>query len=159
MLHPCHKLRTISDILAQLQALWILTHVLNKLNRDPKLISLNRDELTNLIRSYTSAAPERTSDIHLERGIATIPLNGIDVPFHSTYLRDGISAFRNFLEDKILKENVDPEKLEGKFIPNVMGKPFSVDRAFVEEVADVTGSETIRRFLDSVSRTFSVNFR
>ena len=138
-------------MLAQLRALWVLTHVLNKLNRDPKLISSDRDELVNLIRSYIPAAPERTSDIHLERGIATIPLNGIDVPFHSTYLRDGISAFRNFLEDTIMKENVDPEKLVGKFIPNVMGKPFSVDRTFVEDVAGITGSGVIRKLLDSVS--------
>ena len=32
--------------------------------------------------------------ITLERGIATIPLPGIDVPFHSRYLWAGVLPFR-----------------------------------------------------------------
>lgn len=32
--------------------------------------------------------------IHLERGYATIPLPGIDVPFHSRYLWAGVMPFR-----------------------------------------------------------------
>ena len=32
--------------------------------------------------------------INLERGFATIPLPGIDVPFHSRYLWAGVMPFR-----------------------------------------------------------------
>ena len=127
-----------------------MTQVLDRLHADSTLLK-DADELHCLIRSYISKAPERASDVQLQRGVATIPLNGIDVPFHSTYLRGGIAAYREFLEEKILKENVDPDKLVGKFIPNVMGKPFSVEKNFVQEVADVTGSETIQKLLASVS--------
>lgn len=35
-----------------------------------------------------------TGHITLERGFATIPLPGIDVPFHSRYLWAGVMPFR-----------------------------------------------------------------
>ena len=37
---------------------------------------------------------QREGYIKLERGFATIPLAGIDVPFHSRYLWAGVMPFR-----------------------------------------------------------------
>ncbi|PVI03116.1 beta subunit of fatty acid synthase [Periconia macrospinosa] len=130
-----------------LRALWVLTQTLNRLHEDHKTTS-SQDEIANLVLKILTQCPDSITDIQLSRGVATIPLNGIDVPFHSTYLRSGISIYREYLEEKILKENVDPQKLVGKFIPNVMGKPFSVDKEFVREVAECTGSAAIRELLD-----------
>lgn len=39
--------------------------------------------------------------IKLERGFATIPLPGIDVPFHSRYLWAGVMPFRACKHDPI----------------------------------------------------------
>ena len=39
----------------------------------------------------------------------------------------------------------------GKFIPNVMGKPFQVTRAYVQEVAEVTGSEQLRQLVEGMA--------
>ena len=89
--------------------------------------------------------------IVVERGAATIPLSGIDIPFHSTYLRDGIAPYRKFLEGKILERNIDVDALVGKFIPNVTAKPFAVDRKYVEDAADITGSPILRRLMETVS--------
>lgn len=130
-----------------LRALWILTKTLNRLQEEPKITS-NQDEISHLVLQLQSQCPASITDIQLDRGVATIPLNGIDVPFHSTYLRGGISTYREYLEENILKENVDPQKLVGKFIPNVMGKPFSVDKEYVREVAALTGSTVIRELLE-----------
>ena len=46
--------------------------------------------------SYAKAEALRKSEGHitLERGFATIPLPGIDVPFHSRYLWAGVMPFR-----------------------------------------------------------------
>lgn len=33
----------------------------------------------------------------LERGVATIPLPGVDVPFHSRFLLGGVPSFRKVL--------------------------------------------------------------
>ncbi|KAG1050211.1 hypothetical protein G6F42_029015 [Rhizopus arrhizus] len=35
--------------------------------------------------------------VQLERGHATVPLPGIDVPFHSSFLLSGVTPFRTFL--------------------------------------------------------------
>ena len=46
--------------------------------------------------SYQKALELQKSEgyIKLERGFATIPLPGIDVPFHSRYLWAGVMPFR-----------------------------------------------------------------
>ena len=80
----------------------------------------------------------------LARGVATIPLKGIDVPFHSSQLRGGVDSYRRFLQERVRPRDVQWEKLVGRFVPNVMAKPFSVERAYVEEAARVTGSEALR---------------
>jgi fatty acid synthase subunit beta len=86
--------------------------------------------------------------IELARGQATVPLSGIDIPFHSSYLRSGIDVFRECLVNMIHEEAVIPEQLIGKFIPNVMGTPFSLDRDYVEEAARITGSKMLSGLLD-----------
>jgi fatty acid synthase subunit alpha len=46
--------------------------------------------------SFKSATEQQRTEsyIKLERGFATIPLPGIDVPFHSRYLWAGVMPFR-----------------------------------------------------------------
>ena len=49
-----------------------------------------------LEESHAKAQAKQTAEgyIKLERGFATIPLPGIDVPFHSRYLWAGVMPFR-----------------------------------------------------------------
>ena len=131
-----------------LRALWTMTQVLNAI-ADTTHTPLDDASLALLIREKAKTAIELAQPIELEQGTATTPLRGIDVPFHSTYLRKGIPAYRRYLETKISEENIDLRKLMG-FIPNVTAKPFSTDKEYVEEVARVTGSESLREFLDNV---------
>ena len=48
-----------------------------------------------------SKADSEGGFLTLERGFATIPLPGIDVPFHSRYLWAGVMPFRTYLSKKI----------------------------------------------------------
>ena len=137
-----------------LRALWTMTQVLNTIASARHTNMPGEAALAVLVRKKAEDAIELTQPIELEQGTATTPLRGIDVPFHSTYLRKGISAYRRYLETKILEENIDPEKLIA-FIPNVTAKPFSTDKEYVEEVAKVTESETLREMLDNVGLWFS----
>jgi len=53
--------------------------------------------LGDIVKSCFERAQEQREDegyIKLERGFATIPLPGIDVPFHSRYLWAGVMPFR-----------------------------------------------------------------
>ncbi|KAK6825645.1 Fatty acid synthase subunit beta [Apiospora arundinis] len=85
--------------------------------------------------------------VELRRGKATIPLVGIDVPFHSSRLQPGVPAWRDFLRSRIQVEGIRPERLVDRFIPNVVGKPFSLSNSFVKEVAEITRSPALQRLV------------
>ena len=77
---------------------------------------------------------------------AFVLVPGIDVPFHSTVLRGGVPDFRNRLEE-LLPVTIDPEILTGRYIPNLVPKPFSLKREFVQEIADLVPSEPLNAVL------------
>ncbi|KAL8691150.1 MAG: hypothetical protein Q9218_003562 [Villophora microphyllina] len=103
--------------------------------------------LVEIIRECAKKTKAKPQPIDLERGLATIPLKGIDVPFHSTFLRSGVKPFRSFLLKKIKKESIDPSKLIGKYIPNVTAKPFAITKEYFEEVYKLTNSPRIGNVL------------
>lgn len=67
---------------------------------------------------------------------------GIDVPFHSTVLREGVPEFRSKLEG-LLPEHIDPEILVGHYIPNLVPRLFTLDRSFIEEIAALVPSDPL----------------
>lgn len=103
--------------------------------------------LTKIIGECMKQTESKPKPIALERGFATIPLKGIDVPFHSTFLRSGVKPFRSFLLKKINKTTIDPSKLVGKYIPNVTARPFEITKEYFEEVYKLTNSPRIANVL------------
>ena len=77
---------------------------------------------------------------------AFILVPGIDVPAHATMLRGGVPDFRNRL-DELLPTEIDPDILTGRYIPNLVPKPFSLTRDFVQEIADYVPSEPLSEVL------------
>ncbi|MFC4603300.1 fatty acid synthase subunit beta domain-containing protein [Rhodococcus kronopolitis] len=73
---------------------------------------------------------------------AYIQIPGIDVPFHSTVLRGGVDDFRERLLN-LLPAEIDPAILIGRYIPNLVPKPFNLGRDFVQEIADLVPSEPL----------------
>ncbi|MGN2641009.1 type I polyketide synthase [Nocardia takedensis] len=86
----------------------------------------------------------RRAEFGGKRAFILVP--GIDVPFHSTVLRKGVPEFRQKLE-QLLPQDLHPEILVGRYIPNLVPKPFSLDRAFVQEIADLVPSEPLTEVL------------
>ena len=116
----------------ELRALATLTNVLNmlkiqkidleKLSKSMSVAEL-KEKLAEIIEGCWEMVLEKekaTGGVVLERGFSTIPLPGIDVPFHSRYLWPGVMAFRNYLVKKIDPLQLNPDRLEGKYIPNLM---------------------------------------
>ncbi|XXG94116.1 beta subunit of fatty acid synthetase [Hypoxylon texense] len=139
-----------------LRALDTLTGVLNFLKSQKVDINQLRQELSieevkgHLVEIVKGAAQKtlaKPTPLELERGFATIPLKGIDVPFHSTFLRSGVKPFRNILLKKINKTSIDPAKLVGKYIPNVTARPFELTKEYFQNVYDLTGSPKIAQIL------------
>lgn len=106
-----------------------------------------KEQLREIIRACMQDTESKPKPLELQRGFATIPLRGIDVPFHSTFLRSGVKPFRSFLLKKINKTTIDPAKLVGKYIPNVTAKPFSLTKEYFEEVYQLTNSPRIANIL------------
>jgi fatty acid synthase subunit beta len=103
--------------------------------------------LVEIIRECARQTEAKPKPLDLQRGFATIPLKGIDVPFHSTFLRSGVKPFRSFLLKKINKTTIDPSKLIGKYIPNVTAKPFALTKEYFEDVYRLTNSPRIGNVL------------
>ena len=131
----------------KLQALWILGQTCDQLATDPRYKARSADDIRETVLHQVPASSVLKQPIDLERGRATVPLSGINVPFHSSYLRGGIDTYREYLKESILEENIAPDRLIGRFVPNVIGKPFSVDQSYVEDVAQITGSVPLQRML------------
>jgi len=103
--------------------------------------------LREIIRECAKQTEAKPKPLDLQRGFATIPLKGIDVPFHSTFLRSGVKPFRSFLLKKINKTSIDPSKLVGKYIPNVTARPFELTKEYFEDVYRLTNSPKIGNIL------------
>jgi fatty acid synthase subunit beta len=142
----------------ELRALDTLTDVLNYLKSQKmeiqqlmQTMSIEdvKAKLVEIIRECATRTEGKPQPLELQRGFATIPLRGIDVPFHSTFLRSGVKPFRSFLLRKIHKASIDPSKLVGKYIPNVTAKPFELTREYFEDVYRLTKSPRIGNILDN----------
>ncbi|NLA37549.1 MAG: acyltransferase domain-containing protein [Actinobacteria bacterium] len=102
----------------------------------------------------TEAALERLrSDLEVRRerragkGVYVL-VPGIDVPFHSAVLRDGVDDFRSRL-DAILPRAIDPNLLVGRYIPNLVPRLFSLDREFVTEIVETVPSVALQEVLSN----------
>jgi len=109
-------------------------------------------QLVDIIKECAKQTEAKPKPLDLQRGFATIPLKGIDVPFHSTFLRSGVKPFRSFLLKKINKTSIDPSKLVGKYIPNVTAKPFAITKEYFEDVYRLTSSPKIKEILANWER-------
>ncbi|KAF2086577.1 beta subunit of fatty acid synthase [Saccharata proteae CBS 121410] len=139
-----------------LRALDCLTNVTNylkaqKIDIQALMQSMSLEDvkahLVEIIKGCAAQTEAKPKPLDLQRGFATIPLKGIDVPFHSTFLRSGVKPFRSFLLKKINKTSIDPSKLIGKYIPNVTARPFEITKEYFEDVYRLTNSPKIGNIL------------
>ena len=79
-----------------------------------------------------------------KRSFILVP--GIDVPFHSSVLRVGVDDFRRSLE-RVMPRDADPKLLIGRYIPNLVPRPFTLDRDFVQEIRDLVPAEPLDEIL------------
>lgn len=78
------------------------------------------------------------------RSFILIP--GIDVPFHSRVLRVGVAEFRRSLE-RLVPRGSNPDLIIGRYIPNLVPRPFTLDRDFIQEIRDLVPAEPLDEIL------------
>lgn len=113
-----------------------------------------RERLEMIVKEIYSQAEEeaKKGTIELQRGFATIPLPGIDVPFHSRYLNGGVAPFRSYLSKRINMEAISPNLLVGRYIPNLIAKPFELTKEYAEIIFNQTDSVRLERVLKNWER-------
>ena len=79
-----------------------------------------------------------------KRSFILVP--GIDVPFHSSVLRVGVDEFRRSL-DRVMPRDADPNLIIGRYIPNLVPRPFTLDRDFIQEIRDLVPAEPLDEVL------------
>ncbi len=79
-----------------------------------------------------------------KRSFILVP--GIDVPFHSSVLRVGVPEFRRSLE-RVMPRDSDPALIVGRYIPNLVPRPFSLERDFIQEIRDLVPAEPLDEIL------------
>jgi len=79
-----------------------------------------------------------------KRSFILVP--GIDVPFHSSVLRVGVPEFRRSLE-RVMPRDSDPALIVGRYVPNLVPRPFSLDRDFIQEIRDLVPAEPLDEIL------------
>ena len=45
-----------------------------------------------------------------------------------------------------------PEQFVGRYVPNLTATTFEISKEYVQEVRELTGSETLRKMLDEVRK-------
>lgn len=129
------------------RSLEVLQKVTDRLHAEPKLLD-TLEAVIRLVSAECEAVSEATVTTKaLLRGKATVPLSGIDVPFHSQLLASMRGLFRLTLEDGIDKSAVRADDLKGRWTPNVTGTPFSTEGDFVKGVHELTGCQTLLRWV------------
>ncbi len=73
---------------------------------------------------------------------------GIDVPFHSSELHAGVADFRRALDELLPRDDRPRADLVGRYIPNLVPRLFTLDRDYVEEIADLVPAEPLDEVLE-----------
>jgi fatty acid synthase len=102
-------------------------------------------------------AGERPALVALEAAIeARVPpggraawvlVPGIDVPFHSARLAAGVPGFRETLRSR-LPASLPWQGLVGRYVPNLVARPFELTPSFVTAIAEATGAPEHRELLE-----------
>ena len=93
--------------------------------------------MDELINEALAQFPDPETVFTVTQGHSTIPLPGIDVPFHSNSLLSEVPRFREYLLKILNPKTIDIPLLENKYVPNLTAKPFQVT---IEYANLITGS-------------------
>ncbi|MBN9643853.1 DUF1729 domain-containing protein [Corynebacterium sp. CCM 8862] len=96
------------------------------------------------LKALRSDAEARAATAGGRRAYIQIP--GIDVPFHSEVLRPGVPAFAEKL-DSLLPDELDVDALVGRYIPNLVARPFELTRDFAESILAVVPAQPVETLL------------
>eukprot|EP00842_Homolaphlyctis_polyrhiza_P001892 jgi/Hompol1/2703/HPOL_006136-RA len=142
------QLDALRRILDRIKALNFNFMELVKVKSVGEIEALIEDFVGAMVDEAIAANDKSGGMLTQQRGIASIPLTGVDVPFHSSSLKRHVIPFRRVLKEKLDMRYIDINRLIGKYVPNLTGRPFSIDRVYFEYVHSITDSRVLRNIID-----------
>ncbi|KAL2850268.1 acyl transferase domain-containing protein [Aspergillus pseudoustus] len=147
-----HNVRSRQYVCAgNIRTLFVLGQMCDELGTSTALES--PESWKRSIHYYMAQAQKITGQTQLTRGRATVPLAGVDIPFHSQMLRGHIDNYRQYLRRSLRISDLDLSELVGRWVPNVVGKPFAVDVPYIRLVQEITGSQPLKDLLTRLGDT------
>ncbi|KAJ2481042.1 fatty acid synthase alpha subunit Lsd1 [Coemansia sp. RSA 2131] len=125
----------------------VLGHVLDFVHT--KQLNVGTAAARRIIENRAREAVNMNLGSLVVRTRATIPIPGIDVPFHSSHLLAGASQFRSCINMMIRETSTDCASFVGRYIPNLTARPFDITREYFVHVHEQTRSPVIARELDT----------
>lgn len=153
-----HAQYVVAGELALLETLKLVLNKIKSLNLNFRDLVKSRSlkEIESLLDGYVDEClvdirgkQAKGERIKLERGVATIPLPGIDVPFHSSFLLGGVDPFREILHKKLDPKFINATLLRGRYIPNLNAQPFSLSKEYITNVYKMTKAVKLKKLLDN----------
>ncbi|KAF8753393.1 fatty acid synthase [Rhizoctonia solani] len=141
--HETNLLLEIVNFNVELLALETLTNVLNYL----KIKKIDIQQLLEKAKEKQKAE----GHIKLERGFATIPLPGIDVPFHSRYLWPESCLSVHIFQRKLIRF-ILTRPPHRQIHSNLIAKPFEVTKEYAQIIYDQTSSPRLDKILSNWDR-------
>jgi fatty acid synthase subunit beta len=141
-------------VAGDLRNLHALGTVMDNVRANPALAEASLDPLIDEAISLSNARKDNAvasgRPFVVPRGSSTIPLPGIDVPFHSRQLLPGVPAFRDVLAPKINEAKVNEmlHILVDRYVPNVVAQPFQLSKEYVTTVYNATMSPILESLLE-----------
>ncbi|KAJ2160192.1 fatty acid synthase alpha subunit Lsd1 [Coemansia sp. RSA 552] len=102
-----------------------------------------------IARQIVSSLRAKGCGTELRRTRATLPIPGIDVPFHSSHLIKGADQFRECINMMIRETSTDCHDYSHRYIPNLTAAPFEVSRQYFQLVWEQTQSPVLAAALDT----------
>ncbi len=125
----------------------IVQRVAAETERPLYVVNHNVRDRQYAVAGHVEATAALEAALATHGGGAWIALPGLDVPFHSPLLHEGVDAFRAVL-DRCFPQQLPIERLEGRYLPNLVARPFGLERDFVQAVIDATGTTALAEALD-----------
>ncbi|KAJ1828976.1 fatty acid synthase alpha subunit Lsd1 [Coemansia sp. RSA 2599] len=121
----------------------VLSTVLDKLHAGGYNFSAQGWKKKALAFIEQAGLPADSDCYELRKCRATIPIPGIDVPFHSSHLLPGADLFRQAIVEMIKPTDVDRSLFQRRYIPNLNAQFYEISRAYFEKVYQQTRSPVL----------------
>ncbi|KAA6379666.1 MAG: putative fatty acid synthase subunit alpha, partial [Streblomastix strix] len=108
------------------------------------------EKLARFCFNFVASNPRSSTPLDVPKTNAVLPLQGIDIPFHSRQLRGVVPLFRSFLEGRLPSADTFSyaKQLDGRYITNVYSKElFTISIPFARQLLQITNSHYLKELL------------